>query len=119
MAIMSTPSVPATTSASPWTDAVPPAIATDGAANSRRTVRRRAWRMTRQRTLSSAARRAVRVRAVGLDDREGVAGRDRDALLDRELGDHARLVGGDLVLHLHRLDDGDELALLDLLARLD
>ena len=41
------------------------------------------------------------------------------ALLDGELGDRARLVGGDLVLHLHRLDDADELALLDGLALLD
>ena len=31
----------------------------------------------------------------------------------------ARLVGGDLVLHLHRLDDADELALLDRLPLLD
>src|SRR3954469_4277558 len=53
------------------------------------------------------------------DDREGRAGGDRLALLDRQLGDDARLVGGDLVLHLHRLDDRDELALLDLLTLLD
>ena len=32
---------------------------------------------------------------------------------DRELLDRARLVGGDLVLHLHRLDDADQRALLD------
>ena len=47
------------------------------------------------------------------DHRERVAGGDRGALGDRQLGDRARLVGGDLVLHLHRLDDADELALLD------
>ena len=32
---------------------------------------------------------------------------------DRQLVDRARLVGGDLVLHLHRLDDADQRALLD------
>ena len=41
------------------------------------------------------------------------------ALLDRQLGDLAGLVGGDLVLHLHRLDDADERALLDVGALLD
>ena len=39
--------------------------------------------------------------------------------VDGELGDLARLVGGDLVLHLHRLDHADEVALGDLLALLD
>src|SRR3954451_5244617 len=46
-----------------------------------------------------------------LDDRDGRAGLDRLALLDRERLDHARLVRGDLVLHLHGLDDADELTL--------
>src|SRR5439155_18247244 len=54
-----------------------------------------------------------------LDDRQRRAGGDRLALLDGQLGNDAGLVGGDLVLHLHRLDDRDELALLDLLALLD
>ena len=44
---------------------------------------------------------------------------DRVALGDRQLGDLARLVGGDLVLHLHRLDDADQRALLDVGALLD
>src|SRR4051812_4749418 len=56
---------------------------------------------------------------LGADDRDRRAGGDRLALLDGELGDDAGLVGGDLVLHLHRLDDADELAFLDRLARLD
>ena len=47
------------------------------------------------------------------------AGVDRLALLDGSFCDRAGLVGGDLVLHLHRLDDADELALLDLVALLD
>src|SRR3954469_12421676 len=51
-----------------------------------------------------------------LDDGDRGARLDRVALLDGERGDPARLVGGDLVLHLHRLDDADELALLDGLA---
>src|SRR4051794_12062629 len=55
----------------------------------------------------------------GLDDRDGRARLDRLALLDGERLDHARLVGGDLVLHLHRLDDADELTLLDGLPLLD
>ena len=38
---------------------------------------------------------------------------------DRQLGHRAGLVGGDLVLHLHRLDDADQRALLDLGALLD
>src|SRR5436305_13119245 len=50
---------------------------------------------------------------VAPDHRDRGARRDRLALLDGELGDRARLVGGDLVLHLHRLDDADELGLLD------
>src|SRR3954469_13925758 len=54
-----------------------------------------------------------------LDDGDRGARLDRVALLDGERLDHARLVGGDLVLHLHRLDDADELALLDGLALLD
>src|SRR3954470_16865908 len=57
--------------------------------------------------------------SAGADDRDRRAGRDRLALPDGELGDDARLVGGDLVLHLHRLDDADELALLDRLPLLD
>src|SRR3981081_52883 len=52
--------------------------------------------------------------ALGLDDRERVAGGDRGADRDRQIGHRARLVGGDLVLHLHRLDDRDQGSLLDL-----
>src|SRR3954454_19828038 len=77
--------------------------------------------------MASAERRTLRRhssrRSEGLvgvfDHGEGRAGGYRLALLDGQLGDDARLVGGDLVLHLHRLDDRDELALLDLLALLD
>ena len=47
------------------------------------------------------------------------AGVDRLALLDGQLSITPGLVGGDLVLHLHRLDDADELALLDGVALLD
>src|SRR4051794_8021711 len=47
------------------------------------------------------------------DRRDRVAGLDRLPLLGGQRRDLARLVGGDLVLHLHRLDDADELALLD------
>src|SRR5215212_1661646 len=53
------------------------------------------------------------------DRRDRVAGGDRRALADRQLGDDARLVGGDLVLHLHRLDDAEQLALLDRVALSD
>src|SRR3954451_13841017 len=52
------------------------------------------------------------------DERDRRARRDRLALADRQALDHARLVGGDLVLHLHRLDDADDLTLLDALALL-
>src|SRR5204863_1504967 len=68
---------------------------------------------------SRASAPCAQLLAVALDHRERRAGGDRLALLDGQLGDDARLVGGDLVLHLHRLDDRDELALLDLLALLD
>src|SRR3954451_22946899 len=53
------------------------------------------------------------------DHRERVAALDRVAFGDRQLGDLARLVRGDLVLHLHRLDDRDQRALLDLVALAD
>src|SRR6266487_4543447 len=66
---------------------------------------------------SARAPRPCSARA--LDERDRRAGGDGVALLDRELFDHARLVGSDLVLHLHRLDDADDLALLDGLALLD
>src|SRR3954468_13615583 len=54
-----------------------------------------------------------------LDDGDRGAPPERGAPPDGERLDHAGLVGGDLVLHLHRLDDADELALLDGLALLD
>src|SRR4051812_12564399 len=53
-----------------------------------------------------------------LDHRDQVPGLDRLALLGGERLDRAGFVGGDLVLHLHRLDDADEVALLDGLALL-
>jgi hypothetical protein len=43
----------------------------------------------------------------------------RGADCDRQLGDLSRLVGGDLVLHLHRLDDRDQRALVDHRPRFD
>ncbi len=49
-----------------------------------------------------------------LDDGDRVAGGDRAALGNRQLLHLAASVRGDLVLHLHRLDDRDERALLDL-----
>src|SRR5476651_1351414 len=64
----------------------------------------------------------IRVSALGalaLDRRDRRAGGDRGALLDRQLGDRARLVGCDLVLHLHRLDDAQQLTLGDRVALLD
>ena len=54
-----------------------------------------------------------------LDDREDVAAGDRRALDDVQLLDLAGAVGGDLVLHLHRLDHADQVALGDLGALLD
>src|SRR5215216_6576981 len=54
-----------------------------------------------------------------LDHRERRANRHRRPFGDQQLGDHARLVGGDLVLHLHGLDDAHERALLDGRALLD
>src|SRR6266540_155298 len=47
------------------------------------------------------------------DDGDGVAGGDRAALRYAELLDGARARGGDLVLHLHRLDHADQRALVD------
>src|SRR3954469_13328676 len=52
------------------------------------------------------------------DDGERVAVGDRVALANRQLGDDAGLVRGDLVLHLHRLDDRDDVAFGHLLAGL-
>ena len=54
-----------------------------------------------------------------LDHREDVAARHRGALDDVQLLDLAGAVGGDLVLHLHRLDHADQIALGDLGALLD
>src|SRR4051795_614935 len=58
-------------------------------------------------------------RCVRRDDRERVTRGDGVALLDAQLADRPRLVGGDLVLHLHRLDDEEQLALFDGRALLD
>src|SRR3954447_853639 len=57
--------------------------------------------------------------SVTLDHRQRVPRGDRVALADGQFGDRARLVGGDLVLHLHRLDDAHERALLHRGALLD
>src|SRR3954452_8200105 len=54
-----------------------------------------------------------------LDDGEGVAAAYCGALGDREFFYFAAAVGGDLVLHLHRLDYADQVALADLGALLD
>src|SRR5918994_6610193 len=51
-----------------------------------------------------------------LDDADDLAGLHRLPGLHGELGDPARPVRGDLVLHLHRLDDAEHLAGLDLVA---
>src|SRR6188508_2837127 len=50
----------------------------------------------------------------GGDDDEGGAGVDLVALGDEEFGDGAGRRGQQLVLHLHRLEDGDERTGLDL-----
>ena len=39
---------------------------------------------------------------------------DRLSWVDRKLGDAARSVRGELIFHLHRLDDADHLAGFDL-----
>src|SRR5690606_33251868 len=52
-------------------------------------------------------------------DDDDVARADRLAGLDLDLLDGAGLVGGDVVLHLHRLEDAHGLALLDLVALVD
>ena len=54
-----------------------------------------------------------------LDDDDDVAGADRLAGRDLDLGDGAGLVGGDVVLHLHRLEHADGLTDLDGLADRD
>src|SRR5687768_4587716 len=54
-----------------------------------------------------------------LDDEQGLAVFHRLAVLAQDLGDGAALVGLDLVQDLHRLDDADGVAFLDLLADLD
>src|SRR3954447_26781091 len=81
-------------------------------------------RMSVEVWLAVAIRRPYRARGLPLggcggDDGDAGAGGDRLALLDGELGHLAGLVGRDLVLHLHGLDDADQLALLDLLPLLD
>src|SRR3954449_5382669 len=50
---------------------------------------------------------------------EDVAFRHRLALLAADLGDLARVLGLDRHLHLHRLEDDDRIALVDLVADLD
>src|ERR1043165_8941216 len=62
--------------------------------------------------LMSGTRRSV-------DDEEGLIELHRLAVLHQDLGDHAVLVGLDLVQHLHRFDDAQGLALLDGLADVD
>src|SRR3954454_21234111 len=53
------------------------------------------------------------------EDDEDVALGDGLALLAANLGDLARVLGLDRHLHLHRLEDGDRVALVDLVADLD
>src|SRR5439155_20783796 len=53
-----------------------------------------------------------------LDDRDGLAKLHDLALGHGDPGHHALLRGGDVVLHLHGLQDGHGLARPDLLARL-
>src|SRR4051794_6425179 len=79
--------------------------------------RRRAGpRRSRPRPSPRARRRAPL--GLGGDAGDGGAGLDGLALLHEELLELPGLVGRDLVLHLHRLDDAEELALLDALALL-
>src|SRR3954471_23658252 len=54
-----------------------------------------------------------------LDDEQRLAVFDRLPVLAQDLGDRSGLVGLDLVQDLHRLDDADGLAFLDLTADLD
>src|SRR6476620_10748978 len=53
-----------------------------------------------------------------LDDEQRLAVFDRLPVLAQDLGHRARLVGLDLVEDLHRLDDADRVAFLDLAADL-
>src|SRR5882762_3202961 len=57
--------------------------------------------------------------SLGRHDADHLAGLDRLASCDRELADGARTVRMHLVLHLHRLDDADDLSRLDLIAFCD
>ena len=70
----------------------------------------------------AAARGAVsdtegwRSRSCRLQHHQQVAGVDAVAGGEADLGDHGRAVGGDLVLHLHRLDDHQQGAVVHALA---
>ena len=66
-------------------------------------------------------RRRVRdvLDGVGIERRERIARRDDVARPGRERCDASRTEGAHLVLHLHRLDDGDDRADLDVLPDLD
>src|SRR4051812_17414582 len=61
------------------------------------------------RSLPSARARA----SPSLEDNEGIALRDRLALLDEDLLDRALVLGLDGHLHLHRLEDRHGVTLLD------
>ena len=64
-------------------------------------------------------RSSIVIASSGLDLADLIARVDRRALGDVELGHLAGDVGGDLVLHLHRLDHADQRPLLDLGPLLD
>src|SRR5215213_4282806 len=54
-----------------------------------------------------------------IDQHQALVILDGIAVADQDLGHDAAIVAGDLVHHLHRLDDPDDLAALDAVADLD
>ena len=68
---------------------------------------------------AASERSAQRRLVTGLDDADDVAERDLLPGRDVQLGDDAVAMRDELVLHLHRLDDADELARPHLAADLD
>src|ERR1700737_4142434 len=73
----------------------------------------------RRQTAAPIPSRVTWVRRELFDLGEDGALGDRRPGLDGEPGDGAVLVGGDRVLHLHRLEDHDQIAGADLLALFD
>src|SRR5215472_3504020 len=61
---------------------------------------------------------AARIPAL-FEDHEGLAELDGAAILDEDAGEPAGARRADLVHHLHRLDDEDDLPLRDVVAELD